>query len=49
MRSQTMQILLQRNMNIRPVLTAAPGQRMVIVATRDMRIPPERVQRDCLP
>jgi type IV secretory pathway VirB10-like protein len=34
-------------MNIQPTLTTALGQRMVIVTTRDMMIPPELIQGDC--
>ena len=45
--SQTTQTLLQRNMNIQPTLSTAPGRRMVIVTTRDMTIPPRLVQAAC--
>ena len=45
--SQTTQTILQRNMNIQPTLTTAPGQRMVIVTARDMMIPPELVASTC--
>ncbi|PTB17779.1 conjugal transfer protein TrbI [Trinickia symbiotica] len=45
--SQTTQTILQRNMNIQPTLTTQPGQRMVIVTTRDMEIPPEQVRASC--
>ncbi|TAM48871.1 MAG: TrbI/VirB10 family protein [Paraburkholderia sp.] len=45
--SQTTRAMLQRNMNIQPTLTTRPGQRMVIVTTRDMVIPPNIVHRYC--
>jgi type IV secretion system protein VirB10 len=45
--SQTTRAMLQRNMNIQPTLTTKPGQRMVIVTTRDMVIPPNIVHSYC--
>lgn len=45
--SQTTHAMLQRNMNIQPTLTTRPGQRMVIVTTRDMVIPPRIVHSFC--